>query len=132
MAAVALTAAKIAPAQTTFEKSTAIAGVAITAGQPIHLASTGKWALANSASAGNAVNVHIALSSVGAGQSLEGLRRGYLAGFTLTGLAYEAVVYLADDSTYGTTAGTVNTPIGIVGTSTDGNLTKVLFVRGAV
>lgn len=130
MAAVTKTAAKIAPAQTKFEKRTLVAGADLTAGDPIQFDTNGKWILAKADSASHAANLYVALSTVKSGQALEGLRQGDMYGFDLSGLAYGASVYLADDGTYATTAGTVSTVVGVVAPTSDGTKTKVLFVKG--
>jgi hypothetical protein len=130
MSAVTNTPASIAPVNTLFEKRTLIAGADITAGQPIQWDTNGKWILAKSDTAPHSANVYIALHSVKAGQALEGLRNGDVYGFDLSGLAYQASVFLADDGSYATTAGTVSVAIGVVAPTSDGSKTKVLFVKG--
>ena len=70
-----------------------IAAVAITAGQVLYLTSAGKANLYNSNGSGTLQPLGIALDSVGAGQGVSVLKRGFVAGFTISGLAYDAAVY---------------------------------------
>ena len=67
-------------------------------------------------------------------EGVEVLTRGLVAGFTLTSQAYGATIYLSDTATgiLGDAAGTVSTKIGRVWPSSDGSLTKVLFVCPAL
>lgn len=107
-----------------------IAAVAITKGAAVYVNTSGKAALADASAAGTAAAIGIALSTVSAGQPVEVLTRGLMAGFTLTSQAYGAVIYLSDTDTglLGDAAGTVSKAMGRVWPSTDGTLTKVLFV----
>jgi hypothetical protein len=94
------------------------AGVDINAGQCITPDPTsGKWALANAATAGNVGDAFIALTSVKAGESLTGVKGPSVldVGEALAALNFAAVVYLSDTAgTLADTAGTVSTPVGRV------------------
>lgn len=134
MADIAVVPAQVAPAKTTFETTTMIASTAITKGAAVIIDTAGKAALARATIAGTAGVVGIALSTVSAGQPVEVLTRGLMAGFTLASQAYGATIYLSDTASgiLGDAAGTVSTKIGRVWPSTDGSLTKVLFVCPAL
>jgi hypothetical protein len=90
------------------------AGVAITAGQAIHLNSSEKWVLADATAAGNAAGVHIALKSAGAGAGLTGLKIGEVAGIDVA-LAPGSPVFLSNTpGGLDTAAGTVSVQVGRV------------------
>src|SRR4051812_18947974 len=112
MAAVALTAAQIAPVfADECEIRTFIAAVAITAGAPLYVNSAGDADLADGNGSGTKQFIGIALNAAGVGQAVSVLRRGEVFGFTLSGLAYGALVYVSDTvGTYDSAAGTVPIP----------------------
>ena len=105
-----------------------IASVAITKGQAVYITTAGKVALADSDSSGTRQFRDIALDTVGAGQAVEVLHDGEIAGFTVSGLNCDSLVYV------GTVAGAIITgtggaAAGRVVSMTDGpNATKVLRV----
>jgi hypothetical protein len=107
-----------------------IAGVALTAGQPVYLAATGKVSPADGNGSGTTKVRGIALQTVGAGQAVSVVKRGHLYGFTISGLAYDAVVYLSDTAGKLADAPSATTParIGRVVPLPDNSLTKVLYV----
>lgn len=110
------------------------AAEAITAGAPVRLdTSTGKFTNANGTTTGEARVFGIATRTVAAGEALTVVRKGILDGFALSGMNYDAAVYLSDtDGRLADAAGTVSTVVGRVvpgtsvtlGTSYD----KLLFV----
>jgi len=85
-----------------------LAGVGgIVAGQPFYVDPTTGTALpTTSATAGKYQFRGIALETVGAGQGFDGIGEGYVGGIDVSGLAYDALVYLGD------TAGTLNSAVG--------------------
>ncbi len=135
MADIALTAARIAvvfPEQA--EIYDMIAAVALTKGQAVYQNSSGKAAVAD-ANAGSGAEdfLGIALNAAGAGGAVSILKRGHVAGFTIS-QAYDAPIYLSD--TAGALAdapsATNPIPVGRVVPLTDGpTLTKVLYVNAA-
>lgn len=79
----------------------------ITAGQSFYVDSTTGTALPTTTATANKYQFRgIALETVGAGQAFDGLSEGYVGGYDLSGLAYDALVYAGD------TAGTLNTATG--------------------
>lgn len=129
MADLAFTAAKIAAAHPTkAEIVTMIAAAAITAGQSVYQDAAGKADLADASVAGTAGTRGIALQTVGAGQAVDVLKRGYVEGFTLT-QAYDAPIYQSDTAgDLADAAGTVSYLVGIVAPLTDKDITKALYV----
>ncbi len=109
------------------EIHTAIAAVAITAGQVVYFDSGGDADLADGSAAGTATLKGIALNSAGAGQAFNILKRGHVAGYTLT-QAFEAQIWLSDTAgALADATGTVGVPCGRVVPMTDKARTKVLF-----
>ena len=107
-----------------------IAGATITKGQAVYcVTATGKAGLATAAAASNLAQFRgIALCGAGAGQAVDVLEQGELAGFTLAG-NYDALVYLHDTAgVLSTAVGTVTVPVGRVAPMSDKDLTKVLRV----
>lgn len=133
MADIAVTVANVAPAKSTFESFTFIAAVAITKGAAVYVNSSGLVALADGSAAGTAICIGIALQKVSAGQAVEVLTRGMVAGFTLAG-AYGSAVYLSDTDAgiLADAAGTVSRVIGAVWPTSDQDKTKVLMVGPAL
>jgi hypothetical protein len=132
MADIASTAAQVEPVVVgDAEIRTAIAAVAITKGQAVYINSAGKAALSNAGAAGTAKFRGMALETVGAGQAVSIMRKGEVAGFDLSGMAYDDPVYLSNTAgALGTAAGTVSVVIGRVVPLTNKGLTKVLYLNG--
>lgn len=106
-----------------------IAAETITAGQIVYQNSAGKAALADGSATGTAQVRGIALNGGRAGQAIAVLKRGWVEGFAITGLAYDARVYLSDTAgALADAAGTVAVTVGRVVGATDGALTKLLYV----
>lgn len=103
----------------------------ITAGQAVYINSSGKVATASAAIAGTAAFRGVALNGGAAGQAISVLKKGHIYGFDLSGLAYDAAVYLSDTGgALADAAGTVSKQVGIVVPLNDtGTLTKVLYVN---
>lgn len=113
---------------------TLVAAEAITAGFAVRLdTSSGKFTPANGSAAGEARIFGIALKSVAADEPVTAVRKGYLDGWDLSGMNYDAVVYLSDtDGRLDTAAGTVSTVVGRVipgsATTLGTAMDKILFV----
>lgn len=129
MAVIASTAARISRIMPqTDEVYNFICGVAITAGQAVHLNSSGNLILSNGGAAGTAKCVGIALESGEIGQAISVLKSGWIAGFTLAG-AYGDKAYLSNTAgAVDDAAGTVSVVIGSVLTLADRSRTKVLYI----
>ena len=101
---------------------------ATTAGQTLHLTAGGDYALADANVSGERQVRGIALEGGAAGEFVSMLRYGIVAGFVISGMAYDAILYQSD--TAGALAdgvGTVTVPVGLVVPLADSSLTKVLF-----
>ncbi len=102
------------------------------AGTPVYINASGKVgkADANGASPINRFR-GITLESVKAGQDVDVVIEGEVAGFDLSGLAYDAPVYVSDTvGVLADAAGTTSLAVGMVVPMNDGALTKVLRVTG--
>lgn len=107
-----------------------IAAETITAGQTVYQDSAGKAALADGSVAGTAQIHGIALNGGGASDAIAVLQYGMVEGFAITGLAYDARVFVSDTTgALADAAGTVSVIVGRVVAQTDGALTKVLEVN---
>ena len=131
MADITVTAAKVAvlyPSQA--EIYDMIAAAAITAGQVVYQTSAGKAGLADANGSGTRKVVGIALNAAAAGKAVSVLKRGFVAGFTLSG-AYDSEVFLSD--TAGALADTQSTTtpirVGKVMPMSDKDITKILYVE---
>jgi hypothetical protein len=136
MADLTVTAARIAPVnETQYVAKTYIAGAAITAGQPVYLATTGKVSPAR-ANATGTINgyVGIALNGGAAGDAIEVIKSGSVYGYDLSGMAYGAKVYVSSatagalQDTIVTGTGNFVVATGVVVPMSDPSLTKVLWV----
>ena len=99
-------------------------------GQAVYLASTGKYGKAGAATAGKQQFRGIVLEARGANQGGSLITKGKVWGFDLSGLAYDALVYLSDTlGGYADAAGTMTVIVGRVAPLTDRDLTKVLEIN---
>lgn len=89
-----------------------VAGENIEAGQLVCINSSGKAVKADAGALATARAAGFATHYANSGAGVSVLRRGMLKGFTLTGLAYNALVYASD------TAGAVADAPGAIGTFT--------------
>lgn len=106
----------------------AIAAVALTPGQLVYLNTAGKYAVALATTAPTMKQMGVCLSTVAAGQAFTLLKRGHMAGFTVSALAYGALLYVSDTvGVADTAAGTVSRIIGCVVPKTDPSLTKLAY-----
>lgn len=105
----------------------AILAEAATAGQPLYLTASGTYGLADANAAGKQQVRGLALEAGGAGQAVTMLEVGEVYGFTLSGLAYDDLVYLSDTAgKLADAAGTMTVQCGRVVPMTDSDKTKVL------
>lgn len=96
------------------QQRTLVAGIDVVAGAPLQESTTGKWQAANGTTAALARNVYVATRTVKTGESVTAVRKGLLDGFALSGMAYNAPVFLSDTGTLADAAGTVSTILGYV------------------
>lgn len=131
MSAITVTAAQVAELYPFKEIYSLEAAETITKGQAVYVNSNGKAALADASAAGTLNLVAIALNSVGAGQPVSVLKAGFVAGATLTGLAYGDPVYVSDTAGgLDTAAGTVSKVIGRVApVNQAGSIQKALYIQ---
>lgn len=106
----------------------------VTAGNVVAVTAAGRVVRCNTATAGKQQARGIALETLGEGQGVDVLEEGFVAGFDLSGLAYDALVYAQDsDGAAGDAPGTKAVPIGRVVPLADrdaaGNPSKVLYAR---
>lgn len=92
------------------------AAEAIVAGDAVRLdTANGKFTKANGTTAAEARIFGIATRSAAAGEPVTVIRKGVMDGYDLSGMNYDAVVYLSNtDGALDTAAGTVSTVIGRV------------------
>lgn len=111
-------------------KRTYISAAAVAALQPVYIDSNGRAALADASVAGTAGVRGLALLKVGALQPVACIKEGAVSGFDLSGLAYDAPVYLSDTAgELADAAGTVSVVVGRVEPMSDSDRTKVLYVN---
>lgn len=134
MTALTVTAAQVGvidPTKSTIKSYMTVA--AITRGQAVYQTTAGLAGVADANGSGTKQFRGIALKTVGAGEPVDVLEDGEVFGFDLSGLDYDALVYLSDTAgSLDTAAGTVSVACGRVNALTDTpTLTKVLrvFVR---
>jgi len=107
-----------------------IAVEAITAGQPVYVTAAGKAGVADANGAGKQQFRGIALKAAAAGGVVPVLKIGYLAGYVLTGVAYDGILYLSDTAgSLADAAGTMTVNCGRCSNKTDSDLTKILYVE---
>ena len=130
MADIALTAAQIAAVYPDkAEIVDMIAAAAITAGQAVYIDSNGKANLADANGSGTIQFRGIALNAAGAGQAVSVLKQGHVYGFTISGLAYDAILYLSNTAgALADSAGGTSVICGRVTAMPDNSLTKVAYI----
>lgn len=135
MTAIALITANRVEVVDSIRQMTLPAAEAITAGAPVRLdTSSGKFTNSNGTTAPEARIWGIATRTVVAGEALTAIRNGVMDGFDLSGMNYDATVYLSDtDGRLDTAAGTVSTVVGRVipatGTTLGTAFDKILSVE---
>lgn len=107
-----------------------VAAATIEKGQPVYITSAGKVNLADANGSGTDTFRGIALTGGGAGQAISVLKRGHIYGYSISALAYDAVVYVSNTAgELADGAGSTSLTVGrVVPLSDAGNLTKVLYV----
>lgn len=130
MSDITVTAANVAamyPAQA--EIYDRVAAVAVTAGQVLYLNSSGKVDLYDSNGSGTLQPEGIALNSAGAGQGVSVLKRGFVNGFTISSLAYNAALYGSNTAgALADAAGSSSVILGRVKAVSDSSVTKALYI----
>ena len=97
-------------------------------GDVVYVNSAGKANKADASVVGTAQARGIVVKKQGSFVSV--MKRGYLAGFDIAALAYDAQVFLSDTTgVLDTAAGTVPVPVGRVTNMTNDSLTKILYVE---
>lgn len=111
----------------------------ITAGQSFYTdPTTGTQLPTTSLTSGKYQSRGISLDTVGAGQAFDGVEKGYLNGFDVSALAFDALVYVSDTAgKLATAAGTNSSVVGRVAAMTDRDSasnkpSKVLYFRPSV
>lgn len=103
MADITVTAAQVAPLYPAkADIRSYIAAESITAGQALYILAAGTVGVADANTAGKQQFRGIALNSAGAGQAVDVLHAGEVAGFSVSSLNSDALLYLSD------TAGSLN------------------------
>ena len=106
----------------------------ITAGNVVAITAAGRVVRCNTATGGKQQARGIALETLNEGQGVDILEEGFVAGFDLTNLGYDALVYAQDtDGALGDAGGTKVVPVGrcvpLADRDAAGNPSKVLYVR---
>lgn len=117
MANLSITASDVKVARIIEQLPDGPADETVTAGQAVRYStSTGKYTKANGTTAAEARIIGICTAVSGDGVTISVMRRGFLeVGSALSGLNYDAAVYLSDtDGTLADAAGTVSTVVGRV------------------
>lgn len=105
-----------------------IAAVSIEAGQGLYLTSSGTYGLADANAANRQQIRGVALEAAGAGQAISMLEEGLVYGYTITGMAYDDLVYVSDTAgALSTTVGTLTVQCGRIVPLADADKTKVLY-----
>jgi hypothetical protein len=106
-----------------------IATETITAGQVVYMTTAGKVGVADANVANKQQARGIALNGGGAGQAIDVLKEGRIAGYTLSSQTYDDPVFLSDTAgVVADSVGTLTVPLGLVVPMSDADLTKVLSI----
>lgn len=130
MAAIALTAAQISPVnETEFVHRNAMCAADVTAGQPlVYDATRLGWVTPVTTIAATTHIAGIALQSRKAGQAVDMMIQGSLAGFTVDAMAFGAIVYAGANAAYEDVVGAGNVPVGRI--VAQGNpVDRVVFIN---
>ena len=131
MTAITLTADRIAPVDPIKAQiEPYITGVAVTKGVPVYVdGTTGKLGICDGNGSGTKQFRGITLNAGGVGAGINVLSEGDMYGFDLSGLSYDAPVYISDTAgSLDTGAGTVTVIVGRVRPMSDADRGKVLRV----
>lgn len=136
MAAVAYTPANIRPTNPgNSEIFDGVAGEVISPGQAIYFMTTGRCGVAAAGTAGKQQARGIALGpnggssgNIAIGQGFSYLKRGHMAGYTLTSMAYGALLYLSNTAgQLDTVVGTMTVRAGMVVPVSDSDANKLAY-----
>lgn len=106
-----------------------ISNAAITIGQALYMLTTGKVGVADANDSGKEQFLGIALKTVGANKAVPVMKRGYITGFTVSGLDAYALLYLSNTAgLLADAAGSMTVRCGRVVAMTDPGLTKVVYI----
>lgn len=107
-----------------------IAAEAITKGNAVYFTTAGKAGIADANAAGKQQFRGIALNTAPAGGAVDVIHKGEVAGFAVSGINADALVYLSDNvGKIADGVGTMTVPVGRVVVLTNGpTATKVLLV----
>lgn len=110
-----------------------IAAVTITRGLALYVDANGKIDLYDSNGSGTLQFAGVALTQGGAGQAISVLKRGYVYGYTVSGLAYWAPLYGSNTAgAIADAAGTSSIIVGrVVPLSDAGLITKVTYIQAS-
>ncbi len=116
MALIAVTTANRVEVVESIHQLTLVAAEAILAGAIVRIdTSSGKFTNGNGSSSGEARIYGVATHTAAAGEALTAIRKGVMAGFTLSSQNYDAAIYASDtDGRLGDAAGTVSLVVGRV------------------
>lgn len=130
MADITVTAAKVAPVfPDQAEIYSGVCSTTITAGQVVYFNSDGKLALSDASAAGTTIAAGVALEGGGAGQGISILKRGIVAGYTVSTLDPHAVLYISDTAgAMADAAGSNSGTVGKVWPLSDSSFTDVVYV----
>ncbi|WP_422929030.1 hypothetical protein [Singulisphaera sp. PoT] len=108
-----------------------VAAEVITPGQTVYQTSAGTWGVGAAGTNGKYQIRGIALNKAGAGQAVEILIKGFVSGFNLSSLAYDAQVFASDTAgALADAAGTHSVAMGrVVALSDVPSYSKVLYVH---
>ncbi len=130
MADITVTAAQVAPIYPHHaEIYDFIATEAIAKGQIVYQLTTGKVGVADANAGGKQQARGIALKAAAAGEAVSVLKKGHVAGYTVSGLNADVRLYLSDTAgALADAAGTMSVTCGrVVAMPDDPTLTKVLY-----
>jgi hypothetical protein len=130
MTAIAVTAANVSPAYPQeSEILTVKLAEAVTAGQTAYQLTAGTFGLADANASGKQQFRGIFLQAGAAGDYVAMLKRGYLYGFTVSGLNADAVLYLSDTAgALDDAAGTMTVVCGRVFMLPDATPTRIVYI----
>jgi hypothetical protein len=132
MADIALTAAQIAAVKPEISEIIDVTLAAtVTKGQALYLvAASGKYGVADANDSGKEQVRGIALKAGAAGETIPMLKRGPVAGFTISGMNYDAPAYLSNTAgALADAAGTMTVVVGrVIPLNDSPTFSKVLWV----
>ena len=106
-----------------------IAGAALNRGDIVYADSNGKLQLSNGGAAATAMALGVCVTDGQAGEPVAVVKRGKVGGFTISGLAYGAFVYISDTAgKLEDAAGTKSNVVGRVIPSSETTPQKQLYV----